>query len=76
MTFVVAVVSEAAALARQRADELCVLDAGVLQLAPEESAPATLESRISMVSRSRRSHVVCTGLPVMESPRAMIRTGV
>lgn len=43
MALVLAVVLEAAALRRQRADEVRVRDVGFLEVAPEEGAPAALE---------------------------------
>ena len=43
MALIVTVVGEPAPLARQRSDELGVLDARLLQLAPEEGAPTALK---------------------------------
>lgn len=72
MSLILAIVLEATALAGQRAYEVGVLDAGLLKLLPKISPPTALDYcqyRADVVEDRVR-----TGLPVMESPRAMIRT--
>lgn len=75
MPLILAVVGEPTALGWEGADEVRVGDLGVLELAPEEGAPAPLCGGEGLVfvceinPVNGREH---TGLPVMESPRGMI----
>jgi di/tricarboxylate transporter len=72
VAFVLAIILEATALPRKRANEVSILDACLLELLPEIGSPTTL-AMWSDVHRMllRLTH---TGLPVIESPRGMMRT--
>jgi hypothetical protein len=76
MAFVGPVVAEPAPLARQGTNKVCVGDASCLESLPEEGTPASLRVLEAWFGWNMVLAVIwrLTGLPVMESPSAIIRT--
>jgi hypothetical protein len=72
VSLVLAIVLEATSLGGQGADEVGVLDAGLLEFLPEVGTPTSLS--LCQWSEKVLGPEDPTGLPVMESPRAIILT--
>ena len=71
MAFVLTIVFETATLSGKCAHKIGILDIGFLQLLPEKSSPAPLNSHLATDIRGA-IYAALTGLPVIESPKAII----